>query len=296
MTSISKEDATSKGVIIFGDSPFVSSAAVSQLATHLGWPVLPEPTAAPWFLPNYLAHAPIAVERASASLASDIKTILAIGRVGLSRPINALLATTGVSKYWACPPALITQPGDFRLLPHLPNFAELTSSPQPSWLQDWREASDAIEQAITPVVDAAHFSGVRVVREVIQSLQNGDVLHLGSSYPARDVEMYAAQSEISAFTTGGVSVYMNRGVNGIDGVISTAVGEALATTRPTYLICGDLTLLHDLNGLIFGKEEPCPDITLVVIDNDGGGIFSTLENAQAPGFDRVIATPLGKIL
>ena len=294
MTNISKSDAATKGVIVLGDSPFVSSTEVNELAAHLGWPVLPEPPAAPWFLPNYLAHAPLVAEKVSASLANEIETIFAIGRVGLSRPINALLAKVGPSKYWACAPALISQPGDYRLLPHIPRLADLASSPQPTWLKRWREASDAIEAAIAPVVESQDFSGVGVIRAVVQALRSGDVLHLGSSYSARDVEMYAAQNETSAFTAGEVSVYMNRGVNGIDGVISTAIGEALATSRPTYLICGDLTLLHDLNGLVLGADEPCPDITLVVIDNDGGGIFSTLENAEAEGFERVIATPLGK--
>jgi 2-succinyl-5-enolpyruvyl-6-hydroxy-3-cyclohexene-1-carboxylate synthase len=294
LTNLSKSDAASRGVIIFGDTPFVDSYQVNELAQHLGWPVLPEPTAAPWLTQSFIAHAPLVVEQKTNGLVEEVETILAIGRVGLSRPINALLNKVNVAKYWAHAPALVSRPGDFHLLPKTPDSTDVPKGGLNDWYSRWRRASEGIEKVIGGIVDGTELTGVTVARMVTQNLEVGEVLHLGSSYPARDVEMYAAQSDGRAFGSGGVTVYMNRGVNGIDGVVSTAMGEALATGRSTYLLCGDLTLLHDLNGLMLGPEEPCPDLTLVVIDNDGGGIFSTLENVGVAGFERVIATPVGK--
>jgi 2-succinyl-5-enolpyruvyl-6-hydroxy-3-cyclohexene-1-carboxylate synthase len=106
----------------------------------------------------------------------------------------------------------------------------------------------------------------------------------------------------------------NRGTSGIDGLISTAWGAALAHQTPrqtvhidesgeadivtltggvAYALIGDLTFLHDHNGLIVGDDEPRPDLVIVVIDNDGGGIFSQLEQAGSEHFERVFGTPLG---
>ena len=92
-------------------------------------------------------------------------------------------------------------------------------------------------------------------------------------------------------------VLANRGLAGIDGVVSTAVGIALSRTGgPTYALLGDLTFLHDANGLLVGPDEPTPDLTLVVVNDDGGGIFTTLEHGapeRAADFERVFGTPTG---
>ena len=89
----------------------------------------------------------------------------------------------------------------------------------------------------------------------------------------------------------------NRGLAGIDGLVSTAVGAALARPRqPAYGLLGDLTVLHDANGLLIGPGEPSPDLTLVVVNDDGGGIFTTLEPGapeRAAHFERVFGTPTG---
>jgi 2-succinyl-5-enolpyruvyl-6-hydroxy-3-cyclohexene-1-carboxylate synthase len=101
----------------------------------------------------------------------------------------------------------------------------------------------------------------------------------------------------------GVSVLANRGVAGIDGTVSTAVGAALVHQRagggPAVALLGDLTFLHDLQGLLGGEGEPQPDLTLVVPDNDGGGIFAQLEPGQPQyeaGYRRVFGTPHGRDL
>jgi 2-succinyl-5-enolpyruvyl-6-hydroxy-3-cyclohexene-1-carboxylate synthase len=91
-----------------------------------------------------------------------------------------------------------------------------------------------------------------------------------------------------------VTVLANRGVAGIDGTVSTAVGAALAWDGPAYALLGDLTFLHDVTALILGPAEPRPDLTLVVLNDDGGGLFHRLEQGapeHAASFDRLFGTP-----
>ena len=119
---------------------------------------------------------------------------------------------------------------------------------------------------------------------------------LGSSTPVRDVDRLAVPR-------GDLTVLANRGVAGIDGTVSTAVGAALAHARVgggrAFALLGDLTLLHDLTGLLIGDGEPVPDLTIVVPDNDGGGIFAQLEpgdERHAAEYRRVFGTPHGRDL
>jgi 2-succinyl-5-enolpyruvyl-6-hydroxy-3-cyclohexene-1-carboxylate synthase len=124
----------------------------------------------------------------------------------------------------------------------------------------------------------------------VDGLSADAVLVLGSSNPVRDVDLAVAGPIAD-------EVLANRGLAGIDGVVSTAVGIALARpAAPTYALLGDLTFLHDANGLLIGPDEPRPDLTLVVVNDDGGGIFTTLEHGapeRAADFERVFGTPTG---
>jgi len=110
---------------------------------------------------------------------------------------------------------------------------------------------------------------------------------LGSSTPVRDVDRLAVPR-------GDLTLLANRGVAGIDGTVSTAVGAALAHDGPAYALLGDLTLLHDTTGLVLGPDEPRPDLTIVVLNDRGGGIFGLLEQGapeHADAFERVFGTP-----
>jgi 2-succinyl-5-enolpyruvyl-6-hydroxy-3-cyclohexene-1-carboxylate synthase len=106
--------------------------------------------------------------------------------------------------------------------------------------------------------------------------------------PVRDLEWYAPP-------TSGIRIHANRGANGIDGVVSTAVGVAAGSGRPTALLIGDVAFLHDSNGLL-GAAQRAIDLVVVVVDNDGGGIFSFLPQAEALGrgrFETLFGTPHG---
>jgi 2-succinyl-5-enolpyruvyl-6-hydroxy-3-cyclohexene-1-carboxylate synthase len=127
-----------------------------------------------------------------------------------------------------------------------------------------------------------------VAAAVLDAAPPGTIVVAGSSKPVRDLFLAGPRY--------GVRVLANRGVAGIDGTVSTAIGAALAAGRPTYALLGDLTFLHDANGLIIGPGEPRPDLTIVVVNNDGGAIFGLLEQGgeeHAAAFERVFGTPHG---
>jgi 2-succinyl-5-enolpyruvyl-6-hydroxy-3-cyclohexene-1-carboxylate synthase len=114
----------------------------------------------------------------------------------------------------------------------------------------------------------------------------GSLLVVSSSMPVRDVEWYGHRRS-------DVTTLSNRGANGIDGVVSTAAGAAVATGRKTIALLGDVAFLHDGNGLL-GLVDRDVDLTFVVVDNDGGGIFSFLPQAgalAAADFERFFGTP-----
>ena len=125
-----------------------------------------------------------------------------------------------------------------------------------------------------------------VARELLAALPAGSQLFVSSSMPVRDVDAWAGRAAA-------VRVLANRGVNGIDGIVASALGAALATSRRTAVLLGDLALLHDLGGLVAAARLGA-ELTLVVVDNDGGGIFSFLPIAsQTPRFEELFGTPHG---
>lgn len=155
------------------------------------------------------------------------------------------------------------------------------------WAEVWQVAADAVGDAIDAELADAPLSEPAVARHLTRTLPPGAVLVTSSSMPVRDVEWFGVPRA-------DLRVLANRGANGIDGVVSTAVGAALVGAKTTLLI-GDVAFLHDVNGLL-GLAGRDVDLTIVVLDNDGGGIFSFLSQRTeltADRFERYFGTPHG---
>ena len=218
--------------------------------------------------------------------------VVVLGRPTLFRPVQALIADPRVTVDVVAHPAAYADPsGTVRsVAPGLPDLGNL---PDERWAARWRAADVEAARAVARAVDALDLSASpRLVRDLVALLPARSTLVVGSSQPPRDLALTAGARD-------GLRLIANRGVAGIDGTVSTAVGAALAATPgdgPTVALLGDLTFLHDLTALVIGPAEPRPDLTIVVGNNDGGAIFGTLESgdpAHAPAFERVFGTPHG---
>ena len=216
--------------------------------------------------------------------------VIVLGRPTLFRPVQRLLADPRITVDAVAHPGAYADPaGSVRVVASgLPNLSDL---PDEEWAARWRDADAVAGKAVTGVIDELDLSASpRLARDLAELLPPRSTLVLGSSQPPRDLAL-------SARARDGLRVVANRGVAGIDGTVSTAVGVALAAgpaDGPTVALVGDLTFLHDLTGLIIGPDEPRPDLTIVVSNNDGGAIFGTLESgapAHAHAFERVFGTP-----
>ncbi|NMN95265.1 2-succinyl-5-enolpyruvyl-6-hydroxy-3-cyclohexene-1-carboxylic-acid synthase [Antrihabitans stalactiti] len=157
------------------------------------------------------------------------------------------------------------------------------------WLQMCERASDIAYGAVGRALDSVdETTGLHVARALTRQLVSGDTLVIGSSNPIRDIALTWKRPC-------GVTVVANRGVAGIDGLVSTAVGAAIGSSGRTIALLGDLTFAHDSGGMLAGPSEPMPkDLTIVVANDNGGGIFSLLEQgdpAHADVFERVFGTP-----
>ncbi len=213
--------------------------------------------------------------------------VIMLGRPTLHRPVSTLLADPSVPVY-----ALTTGPR----WPDVSGNSQATGTravtsgePNPAWL---RRCAELNAHAITAVRGQlkAHplTTGLHVAAAVADALRPGDQLVLGASNPVRDAALVGLNPH-------GIKVRSNRGVAGIDGTVSTAIGAALAHegSGRTIALIGDLTFVHDSSGLLIGPTEPVPaDLTIVVSNDNGGGIFELLEQGD-PRFSEVSARVFG---
>jgi 2-succinyl-5-enolpyruvyl-6-hydroxy-3-cyclohexene-1-carboxylate synthase len=279
------EGPVERGAVLVGDGAVDPAAAVA-LAEAAGWPLLSEPTGGARRGPNALTAYSLLIADRDFAGAHAPDLVVTVGKPGLSRPLLAWLRTARrhvvVDPHgdWADP----TRTADL-VLAAVPTVAP--AQPAESWLSSWLDADAAAVKAVAETLESDPvLSEPRLARDLMEALPDGALLVAGSSRPVRDLDAFARPRN-------GVRVIGNRGTSGIDGLVSTAIGAALAHAGPSYALMGDLAYLHDRNGLVLGPDEPRPDLTFVVVDNDGGGIFSLLPQAGVAGFERVFGTPHG---
>jgi len=286
-----------KTLVLLGDLPDPAMAVeVAALASSAGWPVVAEPFGA-HDRRDLVPHGPLLLTAGQWLEWHLPERVLVVGRVTLSRAVGALLRNTAVTVEVATSQTSWPDPSHVALVVH--PFEAVTASLPTSrqvdeeWARDWREAGELIAKAAEPVVEQSWPSGLSTAATVLAELPSGATLFVGSSNSVRDIDLAMSPSVRRAPLT----VVANRGLAGIDGCVSTAIGIALAQPgRPAYALMGDLTFLHDSNGLLIGPHEPRPDLSIVVTNDDGGGIFTLLEPGE-PGraldYERVFGTPTG---
>jgi 2-succinyl-5-enolpyruvyl-6-hydroxy-3-cyclohexene-1-carboxylate synthase len=216
--------------------------------------------------------------------------VVVVGHPTLSRPVSQLLARTDVELVVATPYADWPDPG--RSATTVVDDVELPvpGAAEHAWFARWRAAEEQTRARLDQLLAGTEeLTGQEVAGVVLAALGPADVLVVGSSNPVRDLDL-------APVATTSPAVFANRGLAGIDGLVSTAVGVAWGSGAPVTALLGDLTLLHDATGLVVGPLEPRPDVRFVVVNDDGGSIFATLEQG-APGhaasFERVFGTPQG---
>jgi 2-succinyl-5-enolpyruvyl-6-hydroxy-3-cyclohexene-1-carboxylate synthase len=283
---------TERGVVVCGDGDYDARALV-ELAGRAGWPVLAEPSSGARRGPGALSAYQYLLATPEFVRAHRPDLIVSAGRPGLSRPQLAFLKNGSARRHvvltqgpgrWADPQRAATDVATALRLTGTPDGA----GSRQGWLDGWQRADEAARRAVDAVLDEDEsLTEPRLARDLATALPDGALLWCGSSQPVRDIDCALPPRA-------DLRVLASRGTSGIDGTTSSAIGAALAHGGPAFAVIGDLTFLHDAAGLALGPDEPRPDLCLLVVNNDGGGIFSALEQAAFPSpFERLFGTPHG---
>ena len=265
-----------RGVVVVGhDRGGLTVDEVTQFTKVLGWPVVAED---PLSFPDAIAHASIFLTSPEIRSTLIPQSVLVIGRTTLSRSINALIKSSPIT--YVVDQRLATVDSDRqadRKFTELPDLQGVIQSDE--WIAKWNKVSERAQKLIGSLDG---WSEAVIARTIAATIPNGTALFVSSSRPIRDLEGFA-------HPRGGVYTYANRGLAGIDGNISTALGVAYGH-KATIAVLGDLSFLHDLPGLVNKESINC---RFIIINNDGGGIFSTLPQRGVKGFETVFGTPHG---
>lgn len=289
---------TARGVIVAGpaitDNPAGYAAKVRELSAALGWPVLAD------VLSPVRHHAQAGDGTVAgydtilrnAALAKELipRTVLCLGGWPTSKVLRGWLEASGAEILLVAPGAANRDALHGRTRQIVAPVEALAvagdRTPDTAYLRRWSELEAATRRALETAVESSHamFEG-RVTGVLAQGLPEETPVFVASSMPVRDAEYFWPA------TARGVRFYFNRGANGIDGTLSTALGVAHASARPTVLLTGDLALLHDTNGFLL-RPKLRGSLTIVLINNNGGGIFEHLPVAEfEPPFETFFATP-----
>lgn len=289
-----------RGVLVAGARTALCDddvTAVLSLASHLGWPVLADALSGCRIdHPNVVTTADQLLRHDGFADAATPEVVIRLGGLHASRALSEWLARSGalqfgIDRYGLVPDPDrnlgIRRPADPATVCRQVLGCDVGAAPN-GWTSMWHgaevDARSALDAAAGPVAEPTE--PVAAI-EALAAVPEGGVLVVSSSMPVRDLESFAPPR-------GGVRVVANRGANGIDGVTSTAVGVALSWV-PTVLLTGDVAFLHDTNALL-GLNRRGVSLTVVVVDNDGGGIFSFLPQASVLSgerFEQLFGTPHG---
>ncbi len=273
-------------VVVAGDD---AGPPARQLAERAGWPLLAEPSSGS----RTGAH-PIRTYRLllGTGLGGRVERVVVFGHPTLSRPVAQLLSRPDVEV------VSVRSRGRWPDRPH-PVAGEYDAvraeADDPAWLEEWREADRALGRLVDAfVADQPGLTPYDVAAVVNAANPPGGLLFVGASNPVRDLDLMATAHPVGERRM----VLANRGLAGIDGTLSSAIGAALGRPHSERAIAyvGDVTFLHDANALVLGPREPRPDLTIVVANDDGGSIFATLEQGgpeHADSYDLLFGTPHG---
>jgi len=263
--------AVTTGVLIIGhDRGGFSVADVLAFSKKLNWPVIAED---PISFPNAVAHAALFLSDESIRKALAPENVIVIGRTTLSRSTNLFISLA--KKVIVIDPRISkvdTNRTADTLLKALPEEVVSTTTD----LTIWQNAADAAAKELENIT----WSEQQAIIQIVEEIPDKAALYVGSSRPIRDIEAFAHPRS-------GSTVFANRGLAGIDGNISTIFGIA-EQFENTFAILGDLTFLHDISALVNKSNK---NIRIFVIDNNGGGIFSTLPQSKVTGFEELFGTP-----
>jgi 2-succinyl-5-enolpyruvyl-6-hydroxy-3-cyclohexene-1-carboxylate synthase len=277
-----------RGVILVGGRSGVDPADVANLYSTTGWPIIADPISDMRHLSGVVTTADSLVRHETFAAAHLPDVIIRIGRPAASKVLaqwTSRATANGATLVQVGGPGVIDPDHNVAAVCAMDAILGVLVTSEPAWAESWAHAEQAADEAIVAAMaEFAELTEPAVARLVAEHLPDDTELVVSSSMPVRDLEWF-----------GGVRAraHANRGANGIDGVVSTALGRALSGT-PAAVLLGDLAFVHDSNALIVlaGRHA---DLRIIVVDNDGGGIFSFLPQAttlDGERFEHLFGTPL----
>jgi len=277
-----------RGVILVGGRSGIDPGDVEALHDMTNWPILADAVSGMRYLSGVVTTADglLRDEQFADDHRPDV--IIRIGRPAASKVLAQWSARAGAILIQVDGPGVIDPDHNVAAVCAIGDLldAQLTGSTGTPWLARWMHAEQCANEAVGAALGAFdELTEPGVARCVAESLPSGAMLTVASSMPVRDLEWFGGPS---------ARAHANRGANGIDGVMSTALGLAFGGQTSVVLI-GDLAFVHDSNALIGLAARGC-DLRIIVVDNDGGGIFSFLPQATklpTERFEQLFGTPPG---
>src|SRR3954452_8571888 len=274
--------APERGLVVCGGGAVAYGPSAAALGRSLGWPVLAEPTSNAR-IGDVISHYDVLL-RSETFGAERPEIVIRVGEMPTSKPLRAWLAGCPqlvVDPYldWHDPTraaeTLLAIAPDALKLP--PDAARVDANP---WLERWTHADAIVADELAKTAEPFEPLAYNVLAGTAETIW------VSSSLPIRDVESY--------FPASNARILSNRGANGIDGVVSSAAGAALATGGPVHLVIGELALLHDIGGVVTARRAGA-ELAILCVNNGGGGIFDFLpvaEQADRQPYEDHIATPV----